>query len=97
MEEIGRRLEQSTVRLETLLAVEDNSPSGVASQREDELRLADTLAQLPVDYREVIVLRHIEGLPFEEVGRRMQRSAGAVRMLWLRALKQLREQWGKEI
>jgi RNA polymerase sigma-70 factor, ECF subfamily len=97
MEEIGRRLEQSTVRLETLLAAEDNSPSGVASQREDELRLADTLAQLPADYREVIVLRHIEGLPFEEVGRRMQRSAGAVRMLWLRALKQLREQWGKEI
>jgi RNA polymerase sigma-70 factor (ECF subfamily) len=97
MEEIGRRLEQSTVRLETLLAVEDNSPSGCAVQREDEIRLADALAQLPADYREVIVLRHIECLPFEEVGRRMQRSAGAVRMLWLRALKLLREQWGNDI
>jgi RNA polymerase sigma-70 factor (ECF subfamily) len=96
MEEIGRRLEQSTVRLETLLAVESDSPSGCAVQREDELRLADTLARLPDDYREVIVLRHIEGLPFEEVGRRMERSAGAVRMLWLRALKQLREQLGSE-
>jgi RNA polymerase sigma-70 factor (ECF subfamily) len=92
MEEIGRRLEQSTVRLETLLAVEGDSPSGCAAQREDEVRLADTLAQLPRDYREVIILRHIEGLPFEEVGRRMERSAGAVRMLWLRALKLLREQ-----
>jgi RNA polymerase sigma-70 factor (ECF subfamily) len=96
MEEIGRRLEQSTVRLETLLAAEDDSPSGCAVQREDELRLADTLAQLPDDYRQVIVLRHIEGLPFDEVGRRMERSAGAVRMLWLRALKQLREQMGTE-
>ena len=96
MEEIGRRLEQSTVRLETLLAVEDDSPSGCAVQREDEIRLADTLAQLPADYREVIVLRHIEGLPFDEVGQRMQRSAGAVRMLWLRALKLLREQLGNE-
>lgn len=97
MEEIGRRLEQSTVRLETLLAVEDNSPSGCASQREDEIWLADTLARLPHDYREVIVLRHIEGLPFEEVGQRMRRSAGAVRMLWLRALKQLRDQWGRDV
>jgi RNA polymerase sigma-70 factor (ECF subfamily) len=96
IEEIGRRLEQSTVRLETLLAVEDNSPSGCAVQREEEIRLADQLAALPNDYREVIVLRHIEGLPFEEVGRRMQRSAGAVRMLWLRALKMLREQMGAE-
>jgi RNA polymerase sigma-70 factor (ECF subfamily) len=91
LEEIGRRLEQSTVRLETLLAVEDNSPSGCASQREDEIRLADTVAQLPADYREVIVLRHIEGLSFDEVGARMNRTAGAVRMLWLRALKVLRE------
>jgi len=96
LEEIGRRLEQSTVRLETLLAVKDNSPSGFAVQRENEIRLADTLAQLPADYREVIVLRHIEGLSFEEVGARMDRTAGAVRMLWLRALKVLRDQLGNE-
>ncbi|MEX0642050.1 MAG: sigma-70 family RNA polymerase sigma factor [Pirellulales bacterium] len=94
LEEIGRRLEQSTVRLETLLAVDDDSPSGCAVQREDEIRLADTLAQLPADYRQVIVLRHIEGLSFEEVGARMERTSGAVRMLWLRALKLLREQLG---
>lgn len=97
MEEIGRRLEQSTVRLETLLAVEGESPSRCAVQREDEVRLADTLAQLPGDYREVIILRHIEGLPFEQVGKRMERSAGAVRMLWLRALRMLREQLGTEV
>jgi RNA polymerase sigma-70 factor (ECF subfamily) len=96
LDEIGRRLEQSTVRLETLLAVEEDSPSGCAVRREDEIRLADTLAQLPADYREVILLRHIEGLPFAEVANRMQRSAGAVRMLWLRALKLLREQLGHE-
>jgi RNA polymerase sigma-70 factor (ECF subfamily) len=53
--------------------------------------VADALAELPVDYRDVIVLRHIEGLPFEAVAERMGRSTGAVRMLWLRALKVLRE------
>jgi RNA polymerase sigma-70 factor (ECF subfamily) len=92
LEEIGRRLEQSTVRLETLLAVQMESPSGCASRREDEIRVADTLAQLPRDYREVIVLRNIEGLSFEEVAQRMERTAGAVRMLWLRALKKMRDE-----
>jgi RNA polymerase sigma-70 factor (ECF subfamily) len=96
MEEIGRRLEQSTVRLETLLAIDGDSPSGCAVQRENEIRLADTLARLPDDYREVIVLRHIEGLPFDDVGKRMNRSTGAVRMLWLRALRLLRERLGNE-
>jgi RNA polymerase sigma-70 factor (ECF subfamily) len=91
LEEIGRRLEQSTVRLETFFAEETRSPSGCAVQRENEILLADALAELPADYRDVILLRHIEGLPFEEVGERMSRSAGAVRMLWLRALKFLRE------
>lgn len=94
LEEIGRRLEQSTVRLETLLAEQTDSPSGCAVRHEHEILLADALATLPRDYREVIVLRHIEGLPFEDVARRMERSAGAVRMLWLRALKSLRDRIG---
>lgn len=91
LEEIGKRLEKSTVRLETLLAQQAESPSGCAARREDELLLADSLASMPADYRDVIVLRHIEGLSFEQVALRMDRSAGAVRMLWLRALKKMRE------
>jgi RNA polymerase sigma-70 factor (ECF subfamily) len=96
LEEIGRRLEQSTVRLETLLVEEADSPSGCAVKHENEVLLADALAQLPDDYRDVIILRHIEGLPFEDVARRMDRSPGAVRMLWLRALKRMREALGSE-
>jgi RNA polymerase sigma-70 factor (ECF subfamily) len=92
LEEIGRRLEQSTARLETLLAVESDSPSRHAVEREHEVLLADALAELPPDYRDVIVLRHIDGLPFDGVAERMNRTVGAVRMLWLRALKRLREE-----
>jgi RNA polymerase sigma-70 factor, ECF subfamily len=89
--EVGRRLEQSTVRLDSLLAAQCDTPSHCALAREREVQLADALAELPPDYRDIIVLRHIEGLSFEEVGTRMERSAGAVRMLWVRALKKLRE------
>jgi RNA polymerase sigma-70 factor (ECF subfamily) len=55
------------------------------------MRLADALSQLPGDYREVIVLRNLEGFSHEEVARRMGRSVAAVRMLWVRALARLRQ------
>jgi RNA polymerase sigma-70 factor (ECF subfamily) len=91
LEQIGRRLEESTARLDSLLAQSAESPSGNAQRHEQELILANALAALPNDYREVIMLRHIEGLSFEEVAERMERSSGAVRMLWLRALEKLRK------
>ena len=91
LEQIGKRLEQSTARLESLLAQPGDSPSGHAQRNEQEIILADALAELPKDYQQVILLRHIEGLPFEQVALRMDRSNGAVRMLWLRALERLRK------
>ena len=39
----------------------------------------------------MIILRNLEGLRFDEVAARMGRSAGAVRMLWARALERLSE------
>jgi RNA polymerase sigma-70 factor (ECF subfamily) len=42
------------------------------------------------DYREVIVLRHLEGLGFAEVGLRMGRTEDSVKNLWVRALARLR-------
>ena len=53
--------------------------------------LADVLAQLPDDYREVLIFRHLENLSHDEIAARMNRSPGAVRMLWVRALAALRE------
>ena len=37
-------------------------------------------------------VRNVEGLPHEEVARRMGRGVGAVRMLWVRALSRLRQE-----
>ena len=91
LERLGAALEQSAARLEAILPDPGASPSDSLQRREAEIELADHLAALPADYRDVIVLRHIEALPFEDVGRRMGRSSGAARMLWLRAVKSLRE------
>jgi RNA polymerase sigma-70 factor (ECF subfamily) len=65
------------------------SPSEMVMQWERELQVADALTRLTEDYRQVITLRNVEQLPFDEVARRMQRSRPAVQMLWMRAIRQL--------
>lgn len=88
-ESLEALLERSSLDLQQALAEGLSTPSARAARREQAVLLADALAALPPDYREVIVLRHLERLKFDEVAARMQRSAGAVRMLWTRALEKL--------
>jgi RNA polymerase sigma-70 factor, ECF subfamily len=85
-------LARSSQQMAAVLAGAGPTPSRQAEQHEQELLLAEVLARLPEDYREVIHLRNLEGLPHEEVARRMGRGVGAVRMLWVRALARLRQE-----
>lgn len=92
--DIQRSLTRSAVRLEHVLAAEESSPSAAAVRGEQELQLAAALERLPEDYRTVITLRHLDELSHAEIACRMRRSEGAVRMLWVRALAQLRQEIG---
>jgi RNA polymerase sigma-70 factor (ECF subfamily) len=92
--ELAVRLDQSSRLLDRGLVDQGSSPSQQASRREQAVLLADALEKLPEDYREVIVLRHLEGLTFPEVSRRMERSLDSVEKLWVRGLVQLRQIMG---
>ena len=70
----------------------DETPSQIMSRREQEILLSEALAALPEDYQEVIVLRNLQRLPFDEIAERMGRSRPATQMLWMRALKKLQAQ-----
>jgi RNA polymerase sigma-70 factor (ECF subfamily) len=83
-------LDASSAALNNLLAHGGPSPSESAERRELGVVLADALAELSADHREVLVLRSLEEREWPEVAQRMDRSEGAVRMLWARALKQLK-------
>ena len=85
-------LAQSSQRLGAMLAESGPSPSQQVAQRELDVLLAEVLARLPDNYREVLILRHLEGLSHDEIALRMNRTAGAVRMLWTRALVALRQE-----
>lgn len=69
----------------------DDTPSQIILHQEQELAVAEAIAQLPDDYREVVFLRNVQRLPFDQVAARMERSRPAAQMLWMRALQRLRE------
>jgi RNA polymerase sigma-70 factor (ECF subfamily) len=93
-QEINAAFDHSSMMLDRGLMAAQPSPSQLAVQREQAVLLADAIAELPEDYREVIVLRHLEGLTFPQVAQRMQRSLDSVDKLWMRALVRLRQLLG---
>jgi RNA polymerase sigma-70 factor (ECF subfamily) len=68
------------------------SPSMHAIRTERAVLLREAVAALPEDYRKVIQLRRFEELETPEVAKAMDRSENAVRILYFRALKMLREE-----
>jgi RNA polymerase sigma-70 factor (ECF subfamily) len=83
-------LDASSAALGNLVSGEGSTPSQTAQRRELAVVLADALAVLAAEYRQVLLLRSIEERDWDEIARLMSRSPGAVRMLWTRALRQLR-------
>jgi RNA polymerase sigma-70 factor (ECF subfamily) len=83
-------LDRSSRALDRGLVAVQSSPSQQIARRERALLLAEALAVLPEDYRDVIVFRHLEGLGFAEVALRMGRTEDSVKNLWVRALARLR-------
>jgi RNA polymerase sigma-70 factor (ECF subfamily) len=92
--ELTGELDQSSRVLDQGLIAKQSSPSQQVARREQAVLLADALGRLPEDYREVIVLHHLEDLNFPEVARRMGRTIDSVKNLWIRALARLRRTMG---
>jgi RNA polymerase sigma-70 factor (ECF subfamily) len=89
--ELNVQLDQSSRMLDRGLVGSGTTPSQNVSRREQSVLLAEALEKLPADYREVIVLRHLEQLSFADVSAKMNRSVDSVQKLWVRGLKLLRE------
>ena len=66
--------------------------SGQMGAMEDALQLAYAMAKLPFDQRRVIEMRHFDNLSYETIAQRLDKSESAVRMLWVRGLRNLQSQ-----
>jgi RNA polymerase sigma-70 factor (ECF subfamily) len=69
-----------------------SSPSAQAIQHEQAARMAQTLARLPEDMQQVLLGRHMDSLSYADLARKLNRTEGAVRVLYTRALRRLRDE-----
>jgi RNA polymerase sigma-70 factor (ECF subfamily) len=86
------RVDQSSLAIGRWLIANSPSPSEQVSKREQAVLLANALGALPPDYREVLVLRHLEDLSFPDISTRMNRTLDSVKNVWARAIVKLRSE-----
>lgn len=89
-----RSLDQSddAGKLRDVLPGDASTPSAQAMRQEEVQALMAAVERLSETYRQVLVWHHWEKLPFAEIGRRLDRSEDAARMLFGRALDRLAEE-----
>ncbi len=92
---VNQSIASATGFLQAQIAADVTSPSQHFARNEAFLQLAAALESLPDDYRQVIVLRHVEGLPFAEVAQTMDRTVNSVEKLWVRSLAKLKITMGE--
>lgn len=88
--DLAIHLTDSSRSLDRALLAPNSTPSQGAMRREHAVVLVNALEKLPTDYREVLILHHLEGLRFPEVAQRMNRSVDSIKNLWARGLSRLR-------
>ena len=91
LERVNTAMERSTAHLRPDHIGREETPSVHCERRENAVILADVMTELSPRHREVLILRNLQSLSFNEVAERMQRSVPATKMLWMRAIKQLRQ------
>jgi RNA polymerase sigma-70 factor (ECF subfamily) len=69
------------------------TPSVLLARREELDRLEKAMDRLKDDYREVLLLAKIEGLPHEQIAERMNKSPAAVAKLLSRAIVALADEF----
>lgn len=83
--------DRSAMNLEASLVDNQKTPSTDAQHRERAVILADVMNELSDDHREVLMQRNIRGLKFRQIAESMEKTEAATKMMWMRAIKRLRE------
>ena len=76
------------------LPCDSATPGARAVRQEQAAALMAALGRIPEHYRQVVVWHQYDRLTFEEIGRRLGRSAESARKLWSRSLIRLADELG---
>ncbi len=72
------------------------SPEGLVEDDEERRELLQVIRRLAVDRQELLILKFVEGMSNEEIGRIMGRSEGAIKSLYHRTLLTLRREMASQ-
>jgi RNA polymerase sigma-70 factor (ECF subfamily) len=88
---IEANLDASSCRLDAWLAIDQTSPSERVMRGERAVSLTAAVEALPPDQKEIVLLKHCQGLTLAELAARTGRTPAAVAGLLRRGLERLRE------
>jgi len=88
-------IEQPLADLDVIPVPDGISPEVSAAQHERAAQLAAAVEQLPEEMRRVLLGRLLEALPYSSLATRLGKSEGALRVIYTRALRRLREILGQ--
>ena len=74
----------------------EETPSKIVSVGEDSRLVQKLITRLPEEYRMVVQWRNFDGIQFREIASRLGKTSGATRLVWLRAIRLLREMYELE-
>jgi RNA polymerase sigma-70 factor (subfamily 1) len=84
-------LDESSCRLQGVLAVDDTTPGERMVKQEQALRVWEALSKLDARQREALILQKYHGWKLDQIAEHLNCTTGAVAGLHARGLKKLRE------
>jgi len=88
--------DQEEAHLATFVVDPGPGPADEAMRHEQAASMAVALSRIPDDMQQVLHFRLTENLDYAAIAERLGRGSGAVRMLYLRALRRLKDVWTEE-
>jgi RNA polymerase sigma-70 factor (ECF subfamily) len=92
---------RDTERVDEISLIDQYPPPTVEGSVEERIEMIDEkekllkiIRSLPEDRKELIILKHVEGLTNSEIGQIMDRTEGAIKALYHRTLESLRDEYG---
>jgi RNA polymerase sigma-70 factor (ECF subfamily) len=85
------------LKQDSALPSELDEPDAAWLDKEERGALHEAIRALPADQRQAVLLRFFAGMRNKEVGKVMNRSEGAVKLLVFRAVSNLRHKLGEEV
>lgn len=90
-ERLQSELSQTDSRIQEWAKGSAHAPDELAANNETALQLAAAIERLSLEEQDLIRWRQFDRMTHEQIAAKLDRTPASVRMMWVRALRKLRE------